>query len=50
MLKIFAKTGQIVDAIFVEVSRQGNTQIENKEIKAGITPNAWKEKLKNGST
>ena len=41
---IFAKTGQIVDASFVEVPRQRNTREENKEIKAGITPEAWKEK------
>jgi len=41
---IFSKTGQIVDASFVEVPRQRNTREENKEIKAGITPAAWKEK------
>ncbi len=41
---IFANTGQIVDASFVEVPRQRNTREENKEIKAGKTPDAWKEK------
>ena len=41
---LFAKTGQIVDASFVEVPRQRNTREENKEIKAGKTPEAWKEK------
>ena len=41
---IFAKTGQIVDASFVEAPRQRNTREENKEIKAGKTPEAWKEK------
>ena len=40
---IFANTGQIVDASFVEAPRQRNTREENKEIKAGITPEAWKE-------
>jgi len=41
---IFANKGQIVDASFVEVPRQRNTREENKEIKAGITPEAWKDK------
>ena len=41
---IFANTGQIVDASLVEVPRQRNTREENKEIKAGKTPEAWKEK------
>jgi IS5 family transposase len=41
---VFAKTGQIVDASFVEAPRQRNTREENKEIKAGITPEGWKEK------
>jgi transposase, IS5 family len=41
---IFASTGQIVDASFVEAPRQRNTREENKEIKAGKTPEAWKEK------
>ncbi|MEI6848358.1 MAG: IS5 family transposase [Chlorobiaceae bacterium] len=38
---LFAKTGQIVDASFVEVPRQRNTREENQAIKAGKTPEAW---------
>ncbi len=41
---MFAKTGQIVDASFVEVPRQRNTREENKQIKQGETPEAWKAK------
>ena len=41
---IFAKKGQIVDASFVEAPRQRNTHEENKEIKAGKTPEDWKTK------
>jgi len=41
---IFANTGQIVDASFVEAPRQRNTREENKEVKAGRTPEAWKLK------
>jgi len=41
---IFAKTGQIVDASFVEVPKQRNTRDENKQIKQGETPEAWKTK------
>ena len=40
---IFAQTGQIVDASFVEAPRQRNSREENKLIKAGKTPEAWKE-------
>jgi len=42
---IFASTGQIVDASFVEAPRQRNTREENKEIKAGKTPEAWNLKV-----
>ena len=41
---IFAKTGQIVDASFVEVPRQRNTRDENDQIKKGQTPESWKAK------
>jgi len=41
---IFANTGQIVDASFVEVPRQRNTRDENQQIKKGQTPEAWKQK------
>lgn len=40
---IFAKTGQIDDASFVEVPKQRNTRDENKQIKQGETPEAWKK-------
>lgn len=39
---IFANTGQIVDASFVEVPRQRNSRDENQQIKQGQTPEAWK--------
>lgn len=41
---IFANTGQIVDASFVEVPRQRNTRDENDQIKKGQTPESWKAK------
>jgi IS5 family transposase len=41
---VFARTGQIVDASFVEVPRQRNTRDENQQIKKGQTPDAWKAK------
>ena len=41
---VFANEGRMVDASFVEVPRQRNTREENKEIKIGQTPQAWKEK------
>jgi IS5 family transposase len=40
---VFAKTGQIVDASFVEVPRQRNTRDENAQVKQGETPEAWKQ-------
>ena len=40
---LFAQTGQIVDASFVEAPRQRNSREENSLIKAGQTPEAWKE-------
>ena len=39
---IFANTGKIVDASFVEAPRQRNTHEENQLIKEGKTPEAWK--------
>lgn len=36
-----AKAGQMIDATFVEVPRQRNTREENKQIKAGETPEEW---------
>jgi IS5 family transposase len=41
---IFANEGRMVDASFVEAPRQRNTREENKQIKAGQTPEQWKEK------
>lgn len=41
---LIAHEGQIIDASFVEVPRQRNRREENKEIKAGNIPAAWKEK------
>jgi IS5 family transposase len=38
-----AKSGQMIDATFVEVPRQRNTREENDQIKAGETPTDWKE-------
>ena len=40
---IFAKTGQIVDASFVEVPKQRNSHDENNQVKKGQTPEAWKK-------
>ena len=42
---IFAKTGQIVNASFVEVPKQRNNRDENQQIKKGQTSDAWKAKL-----
>lgn len=39
--RIIVKTGQIVDASFVEVPRQRNTRDENKTIKSGEVPEDW---------
>ena len=36
-----AKTGQMIDATFVEVPRQRNSRAENAQIKAGETPDGW---------
>ena len=41
---LFASTGKIVDASFVEVSRQRNSRDENQQNKKGETPEAWKQK------
>lgn len=41
---VFANEGRMVDASFVEAPRQRNTREENKEVKSGQTPQAWKEK------
>ena len=38
-----AKAGQMIDATFVEVPRQHNKREENVQIKAGETPEEWKE-------
>jgi transposase, IS5 family len=39
-----ARAGQMIDATFVEVPRNRNTREENVTIKAGETPEAWKDK------
>ena len=36
-----AKTGQMIDATFVEAPRQRNSREENAKIKAGETPDGW---------
>lgn len=36
-------SGQIIDATFVQVPRQRNTQEENELVKAGKTPEEWKK-------
>lgn len=41
--RILVKSGQIVDASFVEVPRQRNTRTENKTIKSGDVPEEWEE-------
>ena len=38
-----ARSGQMIDATFVEVPRPRNSRDENAPIKAGETPTAWKE-------
>ena len=38
-----ARSGQIVDATFVEVPRQRNTREENATIKAGCMPEGWED-------
>ena len=37
------RSGQIIDATFVQVPRQRNTKQENEQIKDGKTPKEWKE-------
>lgn len=41
---IFAKMGQIVDTSFVEVPKQRTSRDEQRQIKQGQTPEAWKAK------
>ena len=45
---IVGKEGSIVDASFVDVSRQHNTREENADIKKGATPLEFAKKDKNG--
>ncbi len=40
---VFANEGKVVDASFVDVPKQRNTGEENKEIKEGKVPSAWKK-------
>lgn len=40
---MFARTGQMIDASFVEVPRQRNTREENEKIKAGEVPQEWQQ-------
>lgn len=40
---VLAQEGKMIDASFVEVPKQRNTREENKQIKAGQTPEQWKE-------
>ena len=42
-LGLIVHEGKIVDASFVEVPKQRNSRDENKQIKDGETPAAWKE-------
>lgn len=42
-LNLIAHEGKLVDASFVEVPRQRNSREENAEVKAGTTPQEWKE-------
>ncbi len=41
---VFANTGKILDATFVEAPRQRNKKEENDTIKQGKVPEEWKEK------
>ena len=46
-MNLIAKSGQIIDASFVEVPRQRNSRDENKHIKEeGTYPEGWKENKK----
>lgn len=40
---LLASRGKIVDASFVEVPRQRNTRGENAQLKAGRTPETWRQ-------
>lgn len=40
---LISRTGSIVDATFVEAPRQRNTPEENKQIKAGRSPEEWEK-------
>ncbi|GHV84872.1 IS5 family transposase [Spirochaetia bacterium] len=44
MKGIISHSGSIVDATFVDVPRQRNSREENKQIKAGKTPENWENK------
>jgi transposase, IS5 family len=44
-LNLIINEGKIVDASFVEVPKQRNSRDENKQIKAGETPDSFKENL-----
>lgn len=39
-----ARGGQMIDATIVSVPKQRNTRDENKDVKAGNTPDGWEEK------
>jgi IS5 family transposase len=39
---VITREGSLIDATFVDVPRQRNTREENKDIKAGKTPDDWK--------
>ncbi len=41
--RVMARSGNIVDASFVEVPKQHNSREENEEIKNGETPENWNE-------
>ena len=45
-LGLIVHEGKIVDASFVEVPKQRNSREDNGQIKAGVIPDAWKEKGK----
>jgi IS5 family transposase len=40
---LLARKGQIIDASIIEAPRQRNTRDENEQVKAGKTPEAWRE-------
>jgi len=43
-LGLIINEGKIIDASFVEVPKQRNNREENKQVKAGETPQDWKDK------